>query len=241
MTGPVRRPRSYSNLTKHDVAFRRADTGRPRGVLPDKVKDDYMRTSGSKAAERSSSVSSAPRLPRGRHGLTRALVENDQRDRALAAIVDEVAQRGYAHTTITHVVARAHLSRQTFYSLFQSKEDCYAEAYRRIGNAVIDDARGALATRGGTRMERLERALDGYLAMLAAHPAVTRCLARASSQARRRRTRAPGPGRADPGGDARPRRPVRGDRLWRPRQPARHRLRPVRQGRGAAPRCSTRS
>ncbi len=52
-----------------------------------------------------------------------------QRARMLAAMVDEVAERGAANVTVAHVVARSGVSRRTFYELFADGEDCFLAAF----------------------------------------------------------------------------------------------------------------
>jgi AcrR family transcriptional regulator len=54
------------------------------------------------------------------------------RRRIIDAMVATVAERGYAHTTVGDVCARARVSRGTFYESFDGLQDCFV--------AVIDDA-----------------------------------------------------------------------------------------------------
>jgi AcrR family transcriptional regulator len=72
------------------------------------------------------------RLPRGRHGLPRRFVVHNQRERMLAAVADSVAEEGYAATTVADIIARARLSRRTFYEHFADKEECFLAAYDAI-------------------------------------------------------------------------------------------------------------
>ncbi|WP_410506027.1 helix-turn-helix domain-containing protein [Mycolicibacterium mucogenicum] len=44
-------------------------------------------------------------------------------------MLDAVADRGYQPVTVAHVVAKARISRRTFYELFDSKEDCFAASF----------------------------------------------------------------------------------------------------------------
>jgi AcrR family transcriptional regulator len=76
--------------------------------------------------------SSAPalaRLPRGRHGLPQEFVDYNHRNRLLAGVIDSVAERGYAATTVTHITSAAGVSRGAFYRHFEDKRDCYLAAY----------------------------------------------------------------------------------------------------------------
>jgi AcrR family transcriptional regulator len=67
-------------------------------------------------------------LPRGRHKLGRKKVRESQRSRLVQAMLDQVAERGYADTTIGDVVAAARVSRNAFYELFEDKQACFVEA-----------------------------------------------------------------------------------------------------------------
>jgi len=59
-----------------------------------------------------------------------------QRARLLEAMAQVVAEKGYPATTVADVVRAARVSRSTFYDLFESKEQCFVEAYRH-GTAVM--------------------------------------------------------------------------------------------------------
>ena len=73
-------------------------------------------------------------LPRGRHGLSRQFVHDNQRERILRAIADTVAQQGYGPVTVADVIKSAGVSRKTFYENFKSKEACFLTSY----DALID-------------------------------------------------------------------------------------------------------
>ena len=68
-------------------------------------------------------------LPRGRHGLPRELVVENQRARLLSGMIETVAEQGYGKATIANVIAAAQVSRKTFYEYFANREDCYRAAY----------------------------------------------------------------------------------------------------------------
>jgi AcrR family transcriptional regulator len=75
-----------------------------------------------------------PRLPPGRHGLSREFVIKNQRDRLTAGIIAAVAARGYHDASVSDICAAAGVSRRTFYSYFSSKEECYLQAFDLIAN-----------------------------------------------------------------------------------------------------------
>jgi len=69
------------------------------------------------------------RLPHGPHGLGRDAVERHQRVRLCGGMVESVYQRGYAATSVAHVIALAGVSRRAFYEQFSNKEDCFLSTY----------------------------------------------------------------------------------------------------------------
>ena len=115
---------------------------------------------------------SAEPLPSGRHRLSREDVTASQRGRLLGAMMEAVADSGYAATTVADVVKRAKVSRRTFYEQFASKEECFIAAYDvgieyLLGQlAVAAEAQGALDWR-----ERIRSDLRTYTDVLASDPA----------------------------------------------------------------------
>ena len=68
-------------------------------------------------------------LPRGRAALSEREVAASQRGRILQGVTEEVAARGYAATTVQHVISRARVSRRAFYDQFTDKQDAFARAH----------------------------------------------------------------------------------------------------------------
>lgn len=56
------------------------------------------------------------------------IAERSQRQRILDAMIDSCAEKTYAATTITDIVARARISRTTFYKHFDDKRACFDAA-----------------------------------------------------------------------------------------------------------------
>ncbi len=77
-------------------------------------------------------------LPGGHHGLRREQILESQRERLLAAIVHEVAARGYRATTITEVVKFAKVSTRDYYDSFASKEDCFLAAFEALTDHLAE-------------------------------------------------------------------------------------------------------
>ena len=117
-------------------------------------------------------------LPRGPHQLSREAVELSQRQRLLQATTEVVAERGYVKTTVASILARAGVSRATFYELFSDREDCFHAAYRANAELVAEVLAGELErvrTMGEpTPLARLDRVLRVYLRVLDDAPALAR-------------------------------------------------------------------
>jgi AcrR family transcriptional regulator len=69
------------------------------------------------------------RLPHGPHGMDRDEVARHQRARIFGGMVESVYQRGYAATSVAHVIALAGVSRRAFYEQFSNKEECFLATY----------------------------------------------------------------------------------------------------------------
>lgn len=115
-------------------------------------------------------------LPRGRHSLSREEVEGSQRERVQRAMAEAMAEKGYALTSVADILRRARVSRETFYELYSSKEDCFMSvfdaAYAAIGEAMTTSS----GDRSAPRPEALPlaRVLDDYLGAIASDPVTAR-------------------------------------------------------------------
>jgi AcrR family transcriptional regulator/DNA-binding MarR family transcriptional regulator len=69
------------------------------------------------------------RLRPGRDSLSRDKVDGIQRARILSAMAVVVSEQGLAGATVANVVARAGVSRRTFYELFGDREECFVAAF----------------------------------------------------------------------------------------------------------------
>jgi AcrR family transcriptional regulator len=115
------------------------------------------------------------RLPRGRHGLPRELVERSQRERLLAAVVRVTAAKGYAETTVADVLEASAVGRETFYELFDDKRDCFLAAHTILMEDLL--ARGTEAfEQPGPWPERARQGLAAILEWFASDPDVARVL-----------------------------------------------------------------
>lgn len=114
-------------------------------------------------------------LPKGRHGLSRAFIASNQRERLLDAIANVVAEKGYAATRVADITEYAGVSRKTFYELFTDKEDCFLAAYDAITALLMDRMAKRLAAVADDSWEQQVSALLGeFLRFLASEPAFAR-------------------------------------------------------------------
>jgi AcrR family transcriptional regulator len=97
-----------------------------------------------------------------------------QRARLLDAMIDVVAEKGYAAATVADAVRAARVSRGTFYALFVSKEACFIEAYRRSVDELVTRIEHAVRDEQGDWRARLGAGLRAYLERLAEEPRLAR-------------------------------------------------------------------
>jgi len=102
------------------------------------------------------------RLPRGRHGLPRELVARSQRERLLAAVVRVTADQGYEGTSVADILVEAGVGRESFYELYEDKQDCLLAA-RKV---LVDDLQATVAAAYGGSGPWVDRVQDGVTAML---------------------------------------------------------------------------
>lgn len=114
-------------------------------------------------------------LPRGRGALPREQVIHIQRMRILDALVDAVAELGYGETSVRDVVARAGVSRATFYKHFASKQEAFLAAYDATVALIGARLRRPRAT-PETWPQCVSAVLEELLALLDEDPAGARML-----------------------------------------------------------------
>jgi len=110
------------------------------------------------------------RLPRGRHGLPREFVAQNQRERLLAALAECLEEKGYERTTVASIGKRAGVSKSDFYKQFESKDACFVAAYDDAVERIRATVQEACAERKDWGSGVLE-ALDALLRMFEAEPA----------------------------------------------------------------------
>jgi AcrR family transcriptional regulator len=101
--------------------------------------------------------------------------EQSQRQRILDAMIDSCAEKTYAATTITDIVARAHISRTTFYKHFDDKRACFDAAIERCIEQLEEAAASAHSPEDAPP-EAVRKAAAAVLQTLAAQPGLAQLL-----------------------------------------------------------------
>lgn len=109
--------------------------------------------------------------------MPRADVARSQRERMLVAMLQCVREHKYAATTVADVVARAAVSRSTFYSQFADKEACFLAAHERGIRLVLDRVQNSAAAQvASDPAEQLRAGIRTYLQMTAEEPEFAHCM-----------------------------------------------------------------
>ncbi|MGY2284482.1 TetR/AcrR family transcriptional regulator [Pseudomonas gingeri] len=105
-------------------------------------------------------------LPRGLNSLPRDIVLMSQRSRLVEAIAHFVGTKGYPNTSVADIIARAGVSRTTFYQQFKDKEDCYLSCYERLSQSHLKRVVAAMAAQKSLK-DGLIASIGAYLEHLA--------------------------------------------------------------------------
>lgn len=129
---------------------------------------------GRGAAKRAGDPGRGPdQLPSGRHGLLPSYVAANQRERILSAVVQATAELGYTDMSVEAIIARAGVSRRTFYEHFRNKEDAFLAAYDAAVHQQARCIRRAYF-RQTTVRERLRAGIRAYMQFMASEPELAR-------------------------------------------------------------------
>jgi AcrR family transcriptional regulator len=96
-----------------------------------------------------------------------------QRQRIIGAMAEVAAERGAANVTVAHIVARAGISRRTFYEIFEDRETCLLAALDEAVGQAAAVVLPAYRADGGWR-ERIRGGLGALLAFLEEEPGLGR-------------------------------------------------------------------
>jgi AcrR family transcriptional regulator len=139
-----------------------------------KVTSGRRKTDGARG-RRSRSGYAQKGLPRGPQALPREEVAAHQRERLVEAMVQVVNERGVVATTISDIVARAGISRRTFYEHFENKEDCLLATYDTVVETEVQRLL-ELPNSSGSWMEQLEGIIRGLFDAIAERPDAARLI-----------------------------------------------------------------
>jgi len=109
-------------------------------------------------------------LPRGINALPKQEVEREQRARLAEGLTAALTEKGYAAVSVADVLAKAGVSRRTFYQLFADKEDCFLAAYEESAGRLAAAVAAAYADDERPWPERVARGVEMALDFLAADP-----------------------------------------------------------------------
>ncbi len=112
-------------------------------------------------------------LPRGPQALPREEVVADQRRRLFDAMIELLNERGFAGVRISELVARAGISRRSFYEHFHNKEECLLAAFdasaERLERRMIEAYDPKVDTQG-----QIEAIVGALFSATAERPAAAR-------------------------------------------------------------------
>lgn len=99
----------------------------------------------------------------------------DQRLRIIDAMIDSCAEKTYAATTITDIVARARISRTTFYKQFDDKRACFDAA---IGHCIeqLQAVAASAHDRDEAPADAVRKATSAVIEALAERPGLAQLL-----------------------------------------------------------------
>ncbi|MFL5898997.1 MAG: TetR/AcrR family transcriptional regulator [Solirubrobacterales bacterium] len=101
--------------------------------------------------------------------------EGSQHQRIIDAIVDSCAEKTYAATTISDIVAGAHISRTTFYKHFADKRACFDAAIEHCIERLQEVAASAHSPDDGAP-DAVRKSTAAVLGALAAKPGLAQLL-----------------------------------------------------------------
>jgi AcrR family transcriptional regulator len=112
-------------------------------------------------------------LPNGPHPLTREQVAENQTARVFAALTDLVAERGYERVTVGMTIARAGISRKTFYDLRGGLDPWFLGLCDSIADRLLARVRDGGA-QGDSPAERVAGAVAALIAFADEEPVQSR-------------------------------------------------------------------
>lgn len=112
----------------------------PAGDVENDIRDGVTTVEDEQASGSTRGAALYKKLPHGPHGMERTAVARNQRVRVYGAMIESVARKGYAKTSVADVIALAGVSRRAFYEHFDNKETCFIATHniaaRRTNKAM---------------------------------------------------------------------------------------------------------
>ncbi len=123
----------------------------------------------------------AARALPGRHSLSREFIVEHQRARIVSALAEETVEKGYRAVTVSDIVRRAGIARNTFYENFSSKEDCFLSASEYAVESALRSVTDA-AAKVDAWPDKVAAGIAAFLHYVASEPALARtCIVEALS------------------------------------------------------------
>lgn len=89
--------------------------------------------------------------------------KQDQRARLLQAMIEISAKDGYPQASIAQAVARAQVSRSTYYEHFEDKQACFVAAHHELCERLLADVRDAVRDAARTEAGATDAALGAIM------------------------------------------------------------------------------
>jgi len=143
----------------------------PAGILAYCVRTErYPENRMSALPEPMSTIAFRRTRAEDRGNAVREAVIISQRGRIIEGAVEAAAAKGYAATTLADIVARARVSRTTFYEHFENKEHCFLTAIDLATTLLSTQVAAAVEAAGEDWRRALHAMVDTYCAVIAAEP-----------------------------------------------------------------------
>lgn len=91
----------------------------------------------------------------------------------LEGLADAMAEKGYVGTSVSDIISRAGVSRETFYQQYASKQECFMAAFTVAGDLLLT-LLVEILERPGPARERLDEALATYIDGIIEHDTFAR-------------------------------------------------------------------
>jgi AcrR family transcriptional regulator len=98
--------------------------------------------------------------------------DEEQRQRLLEGLAASIVEKGLPDTQLDDIVRHARTSKRTFYKHFPDKDACFVELANELSDEIRGQVRDAIDADADWQ-EQVATAVDTYLSILAADPAMT--------------------------------------------------------------------